>query len=60
MACNGIVDISRGLHECNESDFLKVINDSYQRISDDRLMKVIDYSRMIIDPSGRFGFVASC
>ena len=34
-------------------------NDSYQKISDDRLMKCIDYSGMIRDSFRRLGFVTS-
>ena len=33
-----------------------MINDSYQKISDDRLMKCNDSSGMIIDSFRRFGF----
>ena len=35
------------------------INDSNQKISDDRLMKCIDYSGMIIDSFRRIGFITS-
>ena len=36
-----------------------MINGSYQKISDDRLMKCFDYSGMIIDSFRRLGFVTS-
>ena len=49
----------RNQHDCNESDYLKVMNDSYQKISDDHLMKITDCSRKMIDSSGRLYFVTS-
>ena len=36
-----------------------MINDSYQKISDDRLMKCIDSSGVISDSFRRLGFVTS-
>ena len=36
-----------------------MINDSYQKISDDRLMIAIDYSGMISDSFRRISFVTS-
>ena len=37
----------------------ELINDSYQKISDDRLTKCIDYSGMIINSFRRLGFIPS-
>ena len=41
------------------SSIVRLYNDSYQEIGDDRLMKCIDYSIMISDSFRRLGFVTS-